>query len=67
MGTLRALPAQSGGVRLADAVSMFLDTISVPTNTRRGYGAAVNRLVADFGADPASTWTGFGAPINAGR
>jgi hypothetical protein len=33
MGTLRALPAQSGGVRLADAVSMFLDTISVP-NTR---------------------------------
>jgi hypothetical protein len=66
MGTLRALPAQSGGVRLADAVSMFLDTISVP-NTRRGYGAALNRLVADFGADPASTWTGSGAPINAGR
>jgi integrase len=52
MGTLRALPAQSGGVRLADAVSMFLDTISVP-NTRRGYGAALNRLVADFGADTA--------------
>jgi hypothetical protein len=57
MGTLRALPAQSGGVRLADAVSMFLDTISVP-NTRRGYGAALNRLVADFGADT------FGVPAN---
>ncbi|MGH3809914.1 MAG: tyrosine-type recombinase/integrase [Pseudonocardiaceae bacterium] len=50
MGTVRALPAHSGGARLGDAVSIFLDTVAVP-NTRRGYAAALHRLVADFGAD----------------
>jgi integrase len=52
MGTVRALCTQSSGVRLADAVATFLDTIAV-ANTRRGYAAACNRLVADFGADSA--------------
>ncbi len=37
-------------MRLADAVSTFLDTISV-ANTRRGYATTVNRMVRDFGAD----------------
>lgn len=50
MGTVRALPTQSGSVRLADAVAMFLNTISV-ANTRRGYASALNRLVVDFGAE----------------
>jgi len=36
------------GVRLADAVSTFLATISVP-NTRRGYAVPLQRMVADFG------------------
>ncbi|WP_405180983.1 site-specific integrase [Nocardia sp. NBC_01377] len=35
---------------MADAAKMFLDTITV-ANTRRGYAAAVDRLVRDFGAD----------------
>jgi integrase len=50
MGAVRELPAYAGGARLGDAAAMFLDTVSVP-NTRRGYGTAVDRLVADFGAD----------------
>ncbi|MEV6429326.1 hypothetical protein [Nocardia sp. NPDC051463] len=37
-------------MRLADAVKVFLDTIPA-TNTRRGYGIVLNRLIADFGAD----------------
>ncbi|WP_458687576.1 tyrosine-type recombinase/integrase [Nocardia tengchongensis] len=35
---------------MADAVKIYLDTITVE-NTRRGYAAALNRLVRDFGAD----------------
>jgi integrase len=50
MGTVRTFAASSGGVNLADAAATFLNAISV-TNTRRSYGAACNRLVADFGAD----------------
>jgi integrase/recombinase XerC/integrase/recombinase XerD len=38
------------GVRLADAVTVFLGTIPA-ANTRRGYAVVLNRLVADFGAD----------------
>lgn len=38
------------GVRLGDAVTAYLATIPV-ANTRRGYATALNRLVADFGAD----------------
>ncbi len=51
---VRRLPTTSdarvGGVRLADAVALFLATITV-ANTRRGYAAPLQRLVADFGAD----------------
>src|SRR5664280_254912 len=50
MGTVSSLPTRPAGVRLADAVKVFLDTIPA-TNTRRGYGIVLNRLVADFGAD----------------
>ncbi|MGW5922216.1 tyrosine-type recombinase/integrase [Nocardia fluminea] len=50
MGVVRKLPAGAGGVRLADAVRMFSATITV-ANTRRGYAVALDRLVADFGAD----------------
>ena len=50
MGTVRSLPASVSGVRLADAVTVFLGTIPA-ANTRRGYGVVLNRLVADFGAD----------------
>jgi hypothetical protein len=35
---------------LTDAVKVFLGTITV-CNTRRGYAAALDRLVCDFGAD----------------
>lgn len=49
MGTLRALPPVAG-VRLADAVAAFLDTITV-VNTRRGYAVPLSRMVRDFGAD----------------
>lgn len=49
-GTVRKLPAPLSGVRLADAVTAFLGTIAAP-NTRRGYAAALNRMVRDFGAD----------------
>jgi integrase len=50
MGTVRSLPTTVGGVRLADAVKVFLDTIPA-ANTRRGYGVVLIRLVKDFGAD----------------
>jgi hypothetical protein len=50
MGTVRSLPTPVTGVRLADAVKVFLDTIPA-ANTRRGYGIVLNRLVKDFGAD----------------
>ncbi|ORI20694.1 tyrosine-type recombinase/integrase [Rhodococcus sp. 1168] len=48
MGQVRALPIR--GVRLADAVELYLSTIS-SLNTRRGYGIALRQLVRDFGAD----------------
>ncbi|WP_245546990.1 tyrosine-type recombinase/integrase [Nocardia brevicatena] len=38
------------GVRLADAREVYLNTIESP-NTRRGYGIALDALVAGFGAD----------------
>ena len=44
------LPAPAGGVRLADAVQVYLGTISM-ANTRETYAAALDRLVADFGVD----------------
>jgi hypothetical protein len=50
MGAVRTLPTVAAGVRLADAAKMFLGTIAVD-NTRRGYTAALDRLVRDFGAD----------------
>lgn len=50
MGTVRALPTAVVGVRLADAVSTFLGTISV-ANTRRGYAIPLDRMVRDFGPD----------------
>ncbi|WP_227999970.1 hypothetical protein [Nocardia australiensis] len=43
MGTVSSLPTRPAGVRLADAVKVFLDTIPA-TNTRRGYGIVLNRL-----------------------
>lgn len=50
MGRVRMLPRPVTGVRLADAVRIYLDTITV-ANTRATYAAALDRLVADFGAD----------------
>ncbi|MEV6134870.1 site-specific integrase [Nocardia sp. NPDC051990] len=50
MGRVRVLPTELSGVRLADAVRIYLATITVP-NTRATYAAALDRLVADFGAD----------------
>jgi integrase len=50
MGTARRLRSSVSGVRLADAVTVFLGTIPA-ANTRRGYAVVLNRLVADFGAD----------------
>ncbi|WP_232330420.1 tyrosine-type recombinase/integrase [Nocardia fusca] len=44
------LPRPVTGVRLADAVRIYLATITV-LNTRATYAAALDRLVADFGAD----------------
>ncbi|MFF7941511.1 hypothetical protein ACFZC5_17505 [Nocardia gamkensis] len=46
----RMLPQPVTGVRLADAVQIYLGTITV-ANTRATYAAALERLVADFGAD----------------
>ncbi|MEV6323963.1 site-specific integrase [Nocardia sp. NPDC051787] len=50
MGRVHVLPAAARGVRLADAVRIYLGTITV-ANTRATYAAALDRLVADFGAD----------------
>ncbi|WP_446222382.1 tyrosine-type recombinase/integrase [Nocardia sp. IBHARD005] len=50
MRRIRTLPRPVTGVRLADAARIYLDTISV-SNTRATYAAALDRLVADFGAD----------------
>ncbi|MGQ4601379.1 tyrosine-type recombinase/integrase [Nocardia sp. R6R-6] len=50
MGRVRALPRSAVGVRLADAAHIYLATITV-RNTRATYAAALDRLVADFGAD----------------
>ncbi|MEV0108482.1 hypothetical protein AB0H42_19370 [Nocardia sp. NPDC050799] len=50
MGRVRMLPRPVTGVRLADAVQSYLATITV-SNTRATYAAALDRLVADFGAD----------------
>lgn len=50
MGSVRTLPTPTSGVRLGDAVTVFLGTISV-ANTRRAYAITMDRLVADFGAD----------------
>ncbi|MBF6208725.1 site-specific integrase [Streptomyces gardneri] len=50
MGRARMLPTLVSGVRLADAVQIYLATITV-SNTRATYAAALDRLVADFGAD----------------
>lgn len=50
MARVRILPRPTGGVRLADAVRIYLGTITV-ANTRATYAAALGRLVADFGAD----------------
>ncbi|MGH3853753.1 MAG: tyrosine-type recombinase/integrase [Pseudonocardiaceae bacterium] len=52
MGTVRGLATQPSGVRLADAVAAFLATVAVP-NTRRGYAAACNQMVSEFGAGSA--------------
>jgi integrase/recombinase XerC/integrase/recombinase XerD len=50
MGQVRRLPRPGSGVRLADAVKIYLATITVP-NTRETYATALDRLIADFGAD----------------
>jgi site-specific recombinase XerD len=50
VGSVSALPARAAGVRLADAVRIFLGTI-VTANTRRAYASALDRMVRDFGAD----------------
>jgi integrase/recombinase XerC/integrase/recombinase XerD len=50
MGAVRTLPTVAAGVRLADAVKVYLATIPA-VNTRRGYAVALDRLVRDFGAD----------------
>ncbi|NQE72579.1 tyrosine-type recombinase/integrase [Nocardia gamkensis] len=50
MGRVRMLPRPVTGMRLADAVQIYLGTITV-ANTRATYAAALERLVADFGTD----------------
>lgn len=50
MGRVRTLPRPAASVRLADAVQVYLATITV-RNTRATYAAALDRLVVDFGAD----------------
>ncbi|WP_156370785.1 hypothetical protein [Nocardia arizonensis] len=47
MGSVRTFPVRTTGVRLVDAVKIYLATIPAP-NSRRGYAAALDRLVADF-------------------
>jgi hypothetical protein len=44
------LSTSASDVRLADAVRIYLATITVP-NTRATYTVALDRLVADFGVD----------------
>lgn len=50
MGRVRMPPRSASGVRPADAVQIYLGTLTVP-DTRVTYAAALNRLVADFGSD----------------
>ncbi|MFD3508542.1 tyrosine-type recombinase/integrase [Nocardia sp. NPDC058666] len=50
MGRVHRLPSSASGVRLADAVRIYLATIPA-LNTRATYAAALDRLVTDFGAD----------------
>lgn len=50
MGRVQMLPTSASGVRLADAVKVYLATIPAE-NTRETYAAALDRLVRDFGAD----------------
>ncbi|WP_280478536.1 hypothetical protein [Nocardia cyriacigeorgica] len=50
MGQVRKFPRAVGGVRLGDAVTIYLATITV-ANTKATYATALDRLVADFGAD----------------
>lgn len=50
MGRVRVLRRLAVGLRLADAVRIYLSTITV-RNTRATYATALDRLVADFGAD----------------
>jgi integrase len=50
VGSVGTLPARAAGVRLADAVRIFLGTIAT-ANTRRAYASALDRMVRDFGAD----------------
>ncbi|MFF7944818.1 hypothetical protein ACFZC5_34440 [Nocardia gamkensis] len=50
MGRVRMLPTSVSSVQLADAVRIYLATITVP-NTRAAYPAALEKLVADFVAD----------------
>ncbi len=44
------IPPTPAGVRLADAIRIFLGTVSVK-NTRRGYAVVLNRMERDFGKD----------------
>lgn len=50
MGRVHVLPTATRGVRLADAVRIYLGTITV-ANTRATYAAALDRMATDFGAD----------------
>ncbi len=50
MGIVHVRADRLPSMRLGEAATTFLDTISVPS-TRRGCAAALNRLVLDFGAD----------------
>jgi integrase len=50
MGRVRMLPTPASGVRLADAVKVYLAAIPA-ANTRATYAAALDRLVADFETD----------------
>jgi integrase/recombinase XerC/integrase/recombinase XerD len=49
------LPAPASGVRLADAIQVYLGTIGM-ANTRETYEAALDRLAADFGVDTTWRW-----------
>ncbi|NKY36881.1 hypothetical protein HGA13_27995 [Nocardia speluncae] len=50
MGQVRMLPTPANDVRSADAVRIYPATITV-SDTRAIYAAALDKLVADFGAD----------------